>query len=86
LQVLAVNLDQKAENAQAFLKANPANFEVAFDPAGKVPRTYAIKGMPTSVLIAPNGQVLMVHSGFKEEQTGELEQQIQHALAGKARP
>jgi thiol-disulfide isomerase/thioredoxin len=86
LQVLAINLDQKAEDAQSFLKANPANFEVAFDPAGKVPHTYAIKGMPTSMLIAPNGQVLMVHSGFKEEQARELEQLIQQALTGKGRP
>lgn len=86
LQVLAINLDQKPEDAQAFLQANPARFAVAFDPAGKVPKAYAIKGMPTSVLIGPDGKVLMVHSGFKQEQAGELEQHIQQALAGKGRP
>lgn len=86
LQVLAVNVDQKPDDAKAFLQANPAQFAVAYDPAGKVPKAYAIKGMPTSVLIGPDGKVLMVHSGFKQEQAAELEQHIQHALAAKARP
>lgn len=84
-QVLAVNVDQKPGDAQAFLSANPARFEVAFDASGKVPRQYAIKGMPTSVLIGPDGQVIQVHSGFKDEQRAELEAAIQKALAAKGR-
>jgi len=36
--------------------------------------------MPTSVLIGADGKVLMVHSGFKEEQRDELEKQIKQAL------
>ena len=84
LQVVAVNVDQKTEDAKAFLEANPALFDVAFDPSGKVPRSYAIKGMPTSVLIGPDGRVLMVHTGFKDEHRAELEKHIQQALSIKA--
>lgn len=80
LRLVGVNVDQKADDAKAFLADNPASFEVAFDPAGKTPKSYAIKGMPTSVLIGPDGKVLMVHSGFKDEQRAELEKQIKQAL------
>jgi len=80
LSVVAVNVDQRNADARSFLKDNPANFTVAFDADGKTPKTYAIRGMPTSVLIGPDGNVLSVHSGFKEEQRGELEKQIKQAL------
>lgn len=80
LRVLGVNLDQKATDAQAFLKDNPAQFDLAFDAAGKTPRQYAVKGMPTSVLIGPDGKVLAVHVGFRAEQKAELEQKIKAAL------
>ncbi|GAB4217976.1 MAG: TlpA disulfide reductase family protein [Rhodoferax sp.] len=79
-QVVAINLDQRSADAQAFLKENPAQFTVAFDASGKTPKTYAIKGMPSSVLIGPDGKVLSQHTGFKAEQRAELEAQIQKAL------
>ncbi len=84
LRVLAINLDQKNADATSFLADNPARFDIAFDPAGKTPRSYAIVGMPTSVLIGPDGKVLMVHSGFKGEQADVLERQIQQSLNLKA--
>ena len=83
LRVVGINVDQKTDDAKNFLKDTPASFDVAFDASGKTPKTYAIKGMPTSVLIGPDGKVLSVHSGFKDEQRGELEAQIKHALASK---
>jgi thiol-disulfide isomerase/thioredoxin len=80
LRVVGINVDQKTDDAKAFLKDTPAVFDVAFDSAGKTPRLFAIKGMPTSVLIGPDGKVLSVHSGFKDEQRAALERQIKLAL------
>ncbi len=80
LRMVGINLDQKPDDARAFLNNKAAAFEVAFDPAGKTPRQYGIKGMPTSVLLGPDGRVLMVHTGFKPEDRQELEQQIKQAL------
>ena len=80
LRVVSINVDQKTEDARSFLNNNPARFDVAFDPSGKMPRIYAIKGMPTSVLIGPDGKVLMMHNGFKDEHREELERSIQQAL------
>ena len=82
-RVVGVNVDQKTDDAKAFLKDTPARFDVAFDQTGKTPKTYAIKGMPTSVLIGPDGKVISVHSGFKPEQRAELEAQIAKALAAQ---
>jgi thiol-disulfide isomerase/thioredoxin len=80
LRVVGINLDQKSEDARDFLKETTASFDVAFDQSGKTPKSFAIKGMPTSVLIGPDGKVISMHSGFKPEQKTELEQQIRQAL------
>lgn len=80
LRVVAINVDQKAEDAQAFLRKTPAHFDLAFDPTGQTPKAYAIKAMPTSVLIGPDGKVLSVHSGFKDNDRSALEQNIRQAL------
>lgn len=83
LRVVGINVDQKTDDAKAFLKDTPARFDVAFDQTGKTPKTYAIKGMPTSVLIGADGKVISVHSGFKPEQRAELQAQIEQALASQ---
>jgi peroxiredoxin len=82
LQVVGVNLDAKTDDARRFLAETPARFAIAFDPAGATPRAYGIKGMPSSVLIGPDGKVLYEHAGFKEADRAELEQVIKKALGG----
>ncbi|MDD2880055.1 MAG: TlpA disulfide reductase family protein [Rhodoferax sp.] len=80
LRVVAVNVDQRHADATLFLKDNPTNFTVAFDAIGQTPKNYAIRGMPTSVLIGPDGKVISIHNGFKAEHRAELETQIKQAL------
>jgi len=80
LQVLAVNVDSNSADAQRFLAEHPAQFAVSFDPSGQGPKAYQIKGMPTSVLIGPDGRVLWQHSGFRESDLAEMEQKIRNAL------
>lgn len=79
-QVVGVNVDQKTDDAKAFLKENNANFDIVFDSTGKIPKTFQIKGMPTSMLIGADGKVLSIHTGFKPEQKPELEKQIKDAM------
>jgi thiol-disulfide isomerase/thioredoxin len=80
LQVVGVNVDKRQADADRFLADNPANFLIGFDPQGDTPRRYAIKGMPTSLLIGPDGKVLSSHSGFRDEERAELEARIVAAL------
>jgi len=81
LQVVGVNLDAKRPDADKFLAEVPASFTIAFDAAGDTPKRYAIKGMPTSVLVGADGKVLQVHTGFRDDERKALEDAIVAALA-----
>ncbi len=65
LQVVAINVDAKRADADRFLQQLPAQFTVAFDPAGDTPKRFAVKAMPSAYLIDPQGRVRMIHRGFK---------------------
>ena len=80
LHVLAINVDAKRADADAFLAKLPAQFAIGFDPQGDTPRAYGVKGMPTSVLIGANGKVLHHHAGFRDDDKGPLEGRIVAAL------
>lgn len=80
LQVIAVNLDAKREDANTFLQNVPAGFTVAFDGAGKTAQQYGIKGMPSSALIGRDGRVLYTHTGFNDADKAALEAQVQAGL------
>ncbi len=81
LKVVAVNVDAKRADADKFLTHTPAQFTIAFDPQGESAKKLAIKTMPTSMLVSPEGRVLFVHSGFRTEETGQLEAKIAAAMA-----
>jgi thiol-disulfide isomerase/thioredoxin len=81
--VVAVNVDADAKLGREFIAAHPAAFAVAFDPAGATPQAYRIKGMPSSVLVGPDGRVLAVHTGFSEPQLAEREQAIRAAIGAQ---
>lgn len=81
LQVVGVAVDAKRSDAEEFLKGSPAQFTVAFDTKGEWPKAYAIKGMPSSFLIGPDGRVLLAHTGFKDADKKVLEERIRAALA-----
>lgn len=80
LQVVGINVDAKTDDARSFLNATPASFVIAFDPNGTAPRNYGVKGMPSSVLIGPDGKVLYEHSGFRPADRTVLEARIKSAL------
>lgn len=81
LQILAVNLDTRLEEAQKFLQDNPAQFALAFDTKGDSARQYAIKGMPSSVLIGADGSILQRHAGFNDDKAVQYEAEIKAALS-----
>jgi cytochrome c biogenesis protein CcmG, thiol:disulfide interchange protein DsbE len=78
--VVAINVDANTEDAKTFLANLPAKFVVAYDSKGLTPKAYAIKGMPSSVLIDGNGKVIYQHTGFRDTDKAQLEQVIQQAL------
>lgn len=84
LRVVAVNVDAAAADAERFLRAVPAEFTIAFDADGTSPKQYAIKGMPSSVLIGRDGRIISIHQGFKKSDEAVLERAIVAALGSGA--
>jgi cytochrome c biogenesis protein CcmG/thiol:disulfide interchange protein DsbE len=82
LQVVAINVDTKRADADQFLAATPASFVIAYDPTGTTPKKYAIKGMPSSVLIDPAGKIIATHTGFTADTPAQVERDIELALKG----
>ena len=85
LRIVAINLDEADITSNAaiknFLARSPANFKIAFDPAGVTPKAYGVLGMPTSFLIGKDGKVIFRHAGFKNADRDELETRIAIAMA-----
>ena len=83
LEIVAINLDAKRDDADKFLAEVPAQFSVAFDAKGDSARRFEVKGMPSSYLIGRDGKLVASHKGFKEEDRKDLEARIAQALASK---
>jgi cytochrome c biogenesis protein CcmG, thiol:disulfide interchange protein DsbE len=83
LEILAVNLDARREDADKFLAEVPAQFTLAFDAKGESAKRFEVKGMPSSYLIGRDGKVVAAHKGFKEVDRKDLESNIAHALAAR---
>jgi thiol-disulfide isomerase/thioredoxin len=86
LVVIGVNLDEAREEADAFLRKYPVDFDIAYDPAGDSALAYAVKAMPSSYLIGRDGRVRERHLGFRASQAAAFEQAIEQALAGDHPP
>jgi cytochrome c biogenesis protein CcmG, thiol:disulfide interchange protein DsbE len=83
LAIVAINVDSNPADAARFLERNPAQFAVAYDPAGATPLTYAVRDMPSSYLIDARGKVVAVERGFRDERKDALERRIQALLAAR---
>lgn len=82
-KIIAINLDVNTEDGKRFLNSVPANFAIAFDAKGQVPRLYQVKGMPSSFLIGRDGNILMQHTGFNDTSGAKQEQEIESFIKGK---
>ncbi len=66
-EIVAVNLDEDVADAKKFLAEHAVRFPVALDPAGNVPKSFGLVGMPTSYLIDRNGVIRLSYQGFKPQ-------------------
>lgn len=76
LVIIAVNLDKNRILADRFLKNSPANFQIAYDPKGKLALDFQLEAMPSSYLIDRNGNIVKTHQGFKREEIANYEHSI----------
>ena len=81
LEVIAVNVDNPIEDGLEFLLDTPLNFLIPQDPEGDVAEMFGVIGMPSSYLISPDGQVRLVHMGFRNGDIDIIEDEIEKVLA-----
>ncbi len=81
LEVIAINLDQEAELAKAFLQDVPAQFTVLLDTDAQLPGEYGVIGMPSSYLIDRNGKIRAQHIGFHSDRVKDYEDTIKALLS-----
>jgi len=80
LVVITINLDKKKELATNFLKEYPANFQVFYDPEGKLAKKYQIRGMPSSILFDATGKPVAAHKGFFSRSIPKYEAEIKDLI------
>ena len=80
LEVVAIGLDEDPADALAFARRLDPGFDVAVDPAAGTARTLDVRGMPSSYLLGPDGEVLWSHVGFRRADAGAIEAAVVSAL------
>lgn len=80
LEIIAINVDKEAPEAQQFLEELPAKFTVAFDPEGVTPEAFNVMGMPSAYLIDQDGNINSQHIGFHNSKKAEYESAISALL------
>jgi thiol-disulfide isomerase/thioredoxin len=67
--VIAVNVDEKAADMEAFLRKTPAHFTVVRDVEQKLVAAANAATMPTSFVVDATGRVRFLHSGYHGGET-----------------
>ena len=83
LQIIALNLDEKFEDAQAFLAKHPAGFTLARDPENICPKLYEVQGMPSTYLVDPAGKISYVHKGYRVGDADKIRSRVKALLDSK---
>lgn len=86
LVVIAVNVDTERRDADRFLFAVPAEFQVLYDPAGALAQRYRLAGMPSAFIIDRDGRLVVHHEGFTRDSPRTEEAEIQQLLAQMSPP
>jgi thiol-disulfide isomerase/thioredoxin len=83
LTIIAVNVDTDRAAVEKFLARLRPTFDVRFDPQGKLPEIYKVRGMPSSVLIDRRGVTRFTHIGFRPIDAEAYESQVRELLDEK---
>jgi thiol-disulfide isomerase/thioredoxin len=85
LVIVGVNVDAVHTDAERFLRDVPVSFDLVFDPAGDLAQRFEVKGMPTSVVLDRNGQIVQRFIGFRQAQAAAHESELQQLLSAPLR-
>jgi thiol-disulfide isomerase/thioredoxin len=80
LEVVAINVDEDAKSARAFLSGKSPSMTVLFDPKGRSPEAFKVEGMPSSFLIDREGNIRFRHMGFTDQTRTDFRREIKILL------
>ncbi len=63
-EILAINMQEDRETVQRFISEHGFDYPILLDFDGAVARRYAVRGLPTSYVIAPDGSMPAALIGF----------------------
>jgi thiol-disulfide isomerase/thioredoxin len=81
--VVSINLDAERHLAEKFLKQFPAEFSITYDPMGDLAREYEVRGMPSSYIIDHQGNIAVIHMGFRQNKIADYEKEIERLVKQK---
>jgi thiol-disulfide isomerase/thioredoxin len=85
VRVIAVNVDERQKDADAFLAAHPHQLLVVFDPHGESPKAFKVRGMPSSFVIDRAGNIRYTHQGYTQAVDAAYRREIDTLIAETAR-
>lgn len=84
LVVVGVNMDEKTEDAKAFLKEHPVEMTLVHDGAKKALATkLEVEKMPTSFIVDKKGIIALRHEAFKAGDEEKIEAEVVKLLKAK---
>jgi cytochrome c biogenesis protein CcmG/thiol:disulfide interchange protein DsbE len=86
LVIVGVNVDKERRDAVRFLASTPADFQIVFDPEGRLPARYAVKAMPSSFVFDRNGKLVDTHLGFQTMKREEYEATLRKLVLQRETP
>ncbi|MEO8257642.1 MAG: TlpA disulfide reductase family protein [Acidobacteriota bacterium] len=81
VEVLAVNLDERRQDADTFLGSHQHRLTVLYDPKGVSPQAFGVKGMPSSFLIDRAGNIRFTHMGYTNNVDSSYRREIAELLS-----
>ena len=78
--VLAVNVDTERKPALAMLDRLQPSYAVVFDPEGRWPGAFGLRGMPCGYLLSRSGEIVYTQAGYKASDLPRLEAAIVREL------
>lgn len=77
LAVLAINIDDKKDNALQFLKKYDLHLTALFDENKEVVGMYEIPAMPSAIIIDQEGYIRHLHLGYNENHLENIQKEIE---------
>lgn len=84
VELLAVNVGEPATRIEEFLKGNPVPFRVVRDADNAVAQSFGVKGLPTLIMIDPDGRVACATVGYDPLIGGFLSDELNKVRKGRA--